>query len=469
MSDSDKSARRSFLKKIGIATAGIFSTPFIFGSRKHPPNAVVLEPGADSNRSQSYSRNDQIQLALIGAGKMGQGNLRVALEHEGVELVAACDLYDSRLNRCRERFGNHVDTTTDYREILTREDVDAVVIATPDHWHNTIAVDALNSGKAVYLEKPMVQHIEEGYGIIEAAEENSQPVIVGSTSTSDIVYRKARELYRNGQIGELNLVESHYDRYSAMGAWQYSIPPGASTDNVDWDMFLKDLPEIPFDPKRFFRWRNYRDYGTGVAGDLFVHLFSGIHLVTGSKGPERIMSTGGLRFWNDGRDVPDMMTGMYDYPETESHPAFNLTLRVNLADGSGGGRMMRFVGSEGEITIAGDQVTLKKARLPDRPGMSIYEFGSEVREEYREYYEEKYGKEQRPTATQTEVVTYKAPEGYSSRYDHFDNFFRAIRNGTKLIQDARFGLRAAAPALASNLSYFQNEMINWDPEAMQLV
>lgn len=468
MGKRDTNSRKSFLKKLGLTTAGLVSTPFFLqGANTYDEKIHILE--ADSNKSTQYAKNDQIQLALIGAGKMGQGNGRTALEHNGVELVAACDLYESRLNRCRELFGDDVAVTTDYREILDREDVDAVIVATPDHWHDTIAIDALHSDKAVYLEKPMVQHIKEGYGIIDAAEKGNRPIMVGSTSTSDIVYRKARELYQNGEIGTLNLVESYYDRYSAMGAWQYSIPPSASTENVQWNTFLKDLPKIPFDPKRFFRWRNYRDYGTGVAGDLFVHLFSGIHLVTGSKGPHRIMATGGLRFWDDGRDVPDIMTGMYEYPETEAHPAFTLTLRVNLADGSGGGRLMRFVGTEGEIVISGDRVTLSKAKLPEEPGMTIYEFGEEVRNEYREYYHEKYGDEQRPSSVEPEVFTYKAPEGYSSRYDHFGNFFGAVRDGSALLQDASFGLRAAAPALASNLSYFQNEIIEWDPENMELV
>src|SRR5699024_2104094 len=144
----------------------------------------------NSSSSKTYSKNDQIQIAVIGTGKMGQGDTESALEHDGIKLVGACDLYDSRLVRCKEKFGNHIFTTKDYREILNRKDVDAVIIATPDHWHNTIAVEALNNGKAVYLEKPMVQHIEEGYDLVEAEKKNTRPLIVGSTSTSDIVYRK---------------------------------------------------------------------------------------------------------------------------------------------------------------------------------------------------------------------------------------------------------------------------------------
>ena len=179
----------------------------------------------------------------------------------------------------------------------------------------------MNAGKAVYLEKPMVQHIDQGRAVMEAQRTTGQIFQVGSQGMSSLGNEKAKALYEAGAIGELNYAEGFWARNSPTGAWQYDIPDDASEETVDWNRFLGDAPRMEFDPVRFFRWRNYSDYGTGVSGDLFVHLFSSLHFVTSSMGPNRVMSTGGLRYWKDGRDAPDIVLGMFDYPATETHPS----------------------------------------------------------------------------------------------------------------------------------------------------
>ena len=455
MNSSEKNSRREFLR---LATA----STIIAGS-----SGITLGSGRAQEPAKNISPGDRIRLATIGIGGQGAGDTTTALRVPGVELVAAADVYDGRLVRAKEVFGNHLFVTRDYREILARDDVDAVIIATPDHWHTDISVDAMNAGKDVYCEKPMVHSVGEGARIIEAQRKTKRIFQVGSQRVSSIIYEKAKELLASGAIGELNLVEAWWNRNSALGAWQYSIPPDASPKNVDWDRFLGKARKVPFEPVRLFRWRNYRDYGTGVAGDLFVHLFSGMHHVVGANGPTRVMTTGGLRHWKDGRDVPDVMLGLYDYPAVSGHQPFNLFLKVNFADGAGENSGFRFVGSEGVLTI-GAGVTVSRRSRAKEPGYTIGTFPAQVQESFLKEYREKYPEDKKRMGEGTEQ-TYSAPPGYSDLLDHFTNFFEAVRTRNPVVEDAVFGLRAAGPALLSNHSYFENRAVGWNPETMKVV
>jgi predicted dehydrogenase len=407
---------------------------------------------------------DRIRFAAIGVGIRGQQDLLAALKTPGVELVAAADVYDGRLTLAKEKWGNQLFTTRDYRELLTRRDVDAVLIATPDHWHTQIALDAMNAGKDVYVEKPMVQQLDEGPRLIDAARQTGRILQVGSQHPSSIVYAKAKELYRAGAIGELNLVEAWINRNSSMGAWQYSIPPDASPQTIEWDRFLGQAPKRPFDPVRLFRWRNYRDYGTGIPGDLFVHLFTGIHFVLDALGPTRAIASGGLRHWNDGRDVPDVMLALYDYPKTASHAAFTLSLKVNFAEGAGDAYVFRFVGPAGVLTIGDNAVTLSRRPPAKEPGQTAESFARAAQDAYMKEYRAKYP--DRPELQPRADETYAAPQRYNSTEDHFRNFFDAVRTRRPVVEDAAFGLRAAGPALLANHSYFEKRAIGWDAEKM---
>ena len=456
--------RRSFLKKLAGTSALLVGNGFGW--------SASASSGQEIPVLSNYSANDKIRVATIGMGIMGFGNLATAIKVPGVEFVAACDLYEGRLTRTKEVYGKDIFTTRSYKEILERNDIDAVIISTPDHWHDKISMEAMEKGKAVYCEKPMVQHVEEGHNVIATEKRTNSVFQVGSQVVSSVLFEKARELYRAGEIGDLNFVEVNNDRHDAIGAWQYSIPPDASAENIDWETFLGDTPKLPFDPIRFFRWRNYRDYGTGIPGDLFVHLISGLHLITGSYGPNRVMSTGGLYMWDDGRDVPDLVTSMFDYPKTENHSAFNVNLRVNFADGSGGGGLTRLVGTEGEMRIGWNGLTVKRHKLPQAPGYgggdSFETFSAAGQEEFKKQYRLKYP-DRGPTPKSETELSFKTPDGYDSRLTHFENFFDSVRTGKKVVEDGSFGLRAAGPALASNISYFDKKIVHWDPEAMRVI
>src|SRR5260370_23441071 len=237
----------------------------------------------------------------------------------------------------------------------------------------------------------MGQRRGQGKEVIAAQESSGRMFGVGSRYVSWRVYQKARELLKAGAIGRLTMVEAWLDRNTALGAWQYSIPPDASPATVDWDRFLGKAPKRPFEAIRLFRWRNYQDYGTGVAGDLFVHLLSGLHHVTGSTGPERILATGGLRYWDDGRDVPDVMFAMLDYGKQASHAEFTMSLRVNLKSGVPEERFgFRFMGTDGVITTSMSSLTLEKAPAEREPGYSIGTFPKAIQEEFLRQYRQKY-------------------------------------------------------------------------------
>jgi predicted dehydrogenase len=295
---------------------------------------------------------------------------------------------------------------------------------------------------------------------------------VGSQRVSSIVYAKAQELLKAGEIGKLNMVNAVYDRQSSLGAWEYTMPPDASPGTVDWDRYIEGANKIPFDPKKFFWWRNYRDFGTGVAGDLFVHLLSGTHVITGSKGPEKIFASGQLSYWKDGRDVPDVMMGILQYPETAAHPTFQLSLQVNFISGTGGQESIRLVGEEGVIDIRGNGLTVHHSILPKAPGLGGYDalmtYPKGVQEQLTQEYNQKYTAEERKKPEKADI-DFKVPQGYSDHLDHFTNFFDSVRTGKPVVEDAAFGFRAAAPALACNESYFQKKILSWDPENMKLV
>ncbi len=417
-----------------------------------------------------YSANEQINLALIGGGIQGIYDTNTALRVPGVKLVAACDLYTGRLDRAKEAWGQDVFVTRDYREILDRDEVDAVIVATPDHWHKQICIDAMRAGKAVYCEKPMVQKFAEGHDLIAVQKETGQPLQVGSQGMSSLGNEKAKQLYEDGAIGQLVMLEMYNDRYSAEGAWQYPIPPDADRETVDFDTFLGSAPKVPFDLTRFFRWRNYRDYGTGVAGDLFVHAFSTLHYILSSHGPERAMSTGGLRYWKDGRDVPDVTMTFYDYPETNTHPAFNAAFRVNFIAGGGGGGGFKLVGTEGEMEVGQNRVTLRRSKLGLVPGgYSLTAYTEDTRKEIEAAYDAAVQPDREADLSVGETV-FEAPRDYKGgHYDHFHNFFQGVRGEDTIVEDVTYGLRAAGAALLANESYYENKPVAWDPDAMKLV
>jgi predicted dehydrogenase len=453
MKKNKDSSRRNFIKKMAASAAAVAAGTAAFAADDNIIRFTL-------SKKRAFSANDNVNIALIGAGGMGTQDTITALSVPGIKIVAACDLYDGRLKDAREKWGKDLFTTRSYKEVLNRRDIDAVIVATPDHWHQQISIDAMKAGKHVYCEKPMVHSVVEGPAVIQAQKETGKVFQVGSQGVSSLGNEKAKELLKSGAIGTLNYAEGFWARHSPVGAWQYPIPADASPATVDWETYISNTTKRPFDPLRFFRWRNYLDYGTGMSGDLFVHLFSSLHFITDSLGPNKVYSSGGLRYWKDGREVPDVLLGTFDYPQAQAHPPFNLSLRCNFVDGTSGTTYLKLVGSEGSMDITWDDVVLKRNKTitSDDP-----------------FFIEQMKKAGTPLTDRKRImppeeIKFEAEKGYKGGpYDHFVNFFQAIRNGGKVVEDAIFGYRAAAPALLCIDSYNNDTAISWNPEKMQVI
>src|SRR5438093_6346010 len=245
-----------------------------------PPH-LVPDPGA-------VAASDRVRFGMIGVGMQGSGLLSQAITLPGVECAAACDLYDGRHTLAREIVRADLPVTRRYQELLDNKEIDCIVAAVPDHWHKQVVVDAVSAGKDIYCEKPMSHSVSEGFEMVAAAQKSGRIVQIGAQRTSSVLCAKARELYQKGAIGELCLVEATMGRNDPTGAWQYPPPPDLSPQNLDWDTWLGTAPKKPFDPFLFARWRCWIEYGTGVAGDLMVHLISGMEFVLGiNEAPRR--------------------------------------------------------------------------------------------------------------------------------------------------------------------------------------
>lgn len=458
-------SRRKFIKNLSGSVAAISIGNDVAASENVIKRKLIS--------TTTTSSNDKIRIGLIGAGIIGHYDTDAALKVDGVELAGVCDLYTGRLDRSKEKWGNAIFSTRDYRELLAKKDIDAVLICTPDHWHQKIAIDAMNAGKHVYCEKPMVQKIEEGHAIIATQKKTGKVLQVGSQRASSVAILEAKKYFEKGIIGELTYVEAYCDRTDAKGAWQYSIPTDASPQTIDFDTFLGHAPKVPFDPNRFFRWRNYKDYGTGSAGDLIVHLLTGLHTITGSIGPNKIFALGEINYWKDGRDAYDLINSFMTYPQTATLPSFQLYTRINLASGEGkGGFGIKLIGTEGAIDIGWNDfkvITLKRSVAPGFGGYDSFDsFSAKQKEDYKKWYSDKYG-DAKGGYEMGKTIEFTPPEKYDDRVDHMITFFNGVRSGKPILEDAVFGLRAAGPSLACNLSAEQNKALNWDPQNMKIV
>lgn len=270
-----------------------------------------------SGYSQISGANERVRIGVIGCGGMATGHMRSLVKNrevDNIEIVAVCDVFDKRAEMAAELTGGKI--YKDYRTLIENKDIDYVLIATPEHWHYQMAVDALDAGRHVYCEKPMTQTTEQSRKVVDAVKRTGLKMQIGVQGMSDDSYEAAHRYIQEGVLGKVVLAEIDYSRNHKDDFWMYDIDPDARPGvNLDWKAWLGPAPKRPWDPERYFRWRRYWDYSGGIASDLFVHRVTRIIRSLGLTFPERCVAAGGKFCFTDGAaEIPDTFNALLDYP-----------------------------------------------------------------------------------------------------------------------------------------------------------
>ncbi|MBP1634686.1 MAG: iolG 16 [Acidobacteria bacterium] len=431
--------RRDFMKTTVVATAA---------------SAI----GARAAAAKAVQANDRLQVAFIGCGARAHQLMEATVAQPGIEVIGLCDAYTGRLERAKARTGGRAVIYRDYKELLASPEIDAVFIVTPDHWHKTMALDALAAKKDIYIEKPFTYTVEDGLAMVEAVKRSDRILQVGSQSVSSAEYGRARELIQAGKIGKVVMVRACYNRNSDSGAWLYPIPPDASPKTVDWEQFLGPAPKRPFDLNRFFRWRCYWDYSGGVATDLFVHLVSWMHFATGARAPKMVAATGETYKYGKTHEVPDTVNALLTYPEGFTA---NLTCTFNNEMGAESG--MEFLGTNGSLIMRGGALTFKPEPRREDNRWIVDSWPEGLAKAY--YDDPKIQAVESPFLWDPKMAAGSeswVPEGRDDTYTHIANFFASVRSRKQPVEDALFGHRAAACAHMVNRSIREKAFVEWD-------
>lgn len=413
--------RRTFLKASTLASAGLFI----------------------QYSKETHAANDRIRFGVIGCGGRGYDHIRDLVrrrdEGEGVEITAVCDIYERRKERAHDATGAKV--YHDYNELLDDSSIDAVVIASPDHWHAKMSIDAMRKGKDIYLEKPMTLYAHEAKEVYEESVKTGRLIQVGNQGASAPSVWQARELIESGAIGQVIWAQGSAARNSREGEWNWGIDPNASPENVDWKAFLGPAPERPWDPERFFRYRKFWDYSGGIATDLFYHTLGFLSVPLDSGFPTRVIGMGGVWAQDDGREVPDTFMMTADYPEK-----YTVNLVSSMANEQGVQTVVR--GQKGTIYFptqamrnAGDWNLVVRGE-------------SAFMDEFVERFEDR------------EI---RFPIEDSHPYAHTDNLIECMRTREQPRMNALQGYKTSVAICMSVESYRKQKMLFFDPEREAVV
>jgi len=431
MHETQESTRRSFITTAGMATAGVIGTGVASHAVKN-----VQEP-------KVIGANDRLRIGVIGVGGMGMAHVRSLVGQtkrgdENMEITAVCDVYDLRTTDAQAYVEKELNTKVkahkDYRAILDDKDLDAVLIATPEHWHGKMAIDAIEAGKHTYLEKPMTREWNWAQKVYKSVKANPKIAFqVGVQFTTDEKWKRVNDIIKSGKLGHPVWSQSSYCRNSKEGEWNYPIDNRAKPgENLDWDMWLGakyDLaPRREWDPQRYFRWRKYWDYSSGINSDLFPHRLTPFMLALGAEWPLRVVASGAIYVQSD-REVPDTWNVLAEFPTT------------------------------GQIFISGS--TINETGLPDmiRCNKGNIEFsGGQIRVT-----------PQRPYADEVEETNEKVGGTGENITLHERNWQKCIRTGETPNCNVELATKAISVCHFAEMSYKQNKAVRFDSERMRVL
>ena len=484
MSEKNEISRRNFIKNTAKGTAGL-----------------VLGTGMASYAAiapfKKKSPNDTIGVGIIGIGIRGKQLLSaIGLVHpdakkrksthvdnrSGVsdefslppfELRGVCDAYEGALKIAKEIAETQnpkVKVYREYQKLIDNKDIDVIIIATPDHWHSQMGIDAANAGKDFYVEKCMTHTIQEAFDLVKAVKINKVIMQLGHQGREDEIIKKAHEIVKKGLLGKITLAQTYTNRNTPRGAWQYDIPEDASPKTVNWGRFLGKAPWREFDVNRVFRWRCFWDYGTGLTGDLMTHEWDNISHILGVGIPHSAVASGGIYFFKDGREVPDVFQVVLEYPQKDLAVTYNATL------GNSHRRAQLFMGSDATMDLTGGLNIFEdkySKRYKDKDAKA------ELRQVIKSLIVQSEGRKKLEAITAaTEKWTIDkgllytfTPEGkmVNTTMLHVKNFFDCVVSRKKTSCNEDIGFQEAITAHMATQSYLQGRKIVWDPVRKRIV
>ncbi len=421
----------------------------------------VAATGAAPALAGPRGAGEKIGVAVIGVGTRGYYLMQKFQEIEGVEIRSICDLYDGNLKRAREACTNdRVRTTKEWERVVEDSDVDAVVIATPDFWHAPMTIAAAEANKDVYVEKAWCVRLEEAKRMRKAVLENRIVMQLGHNYNSLPTFHKAREIYRSGELGKVTNIRLYIDRTRQWPEWQFfqdynivEMPKDASPETIAWERFVRGAPvQRPFDAERFFLWRKWLEYGTGIAGDLMSHLWDSANMVAGLGIPETAVTQAGVYFWKDGRDAPDTWNVMFDYPTREVIVTFQCTFSNRHY-----GEVEQFLGRE--MTL---EVSPRFCRT----------FAAEWKPEFAEREREAARMAERAGLNPADFPVppvYSMKKGELEVSSHWQNFIDCVRTRAVPRCDVYRAFEEAVAVLMSVEAYKREAKVRWDAEKEEIV